>query len=165
MSGSEYLNHLFRNMLRNILGDDIAAIADDVDLSIDELLDSFTLGFETAKKNFSRDTATPLKVPLESVTGDPKRVSRSFYRVPNLVRSHIKIDVDQADELFQKYVAEIMRLIDQQLNAMYVAQPPGIDKAAILLAGGGSLIPYVRETITAHYKAQGIEVTHFDDNE
>lgn len=63
-----------------------------------------------------------------------------------------------------RYLAEIKPLIDSQVSKVQNGGFDGIEKIAIMLVGGGSLIPYIHEVLKDEYTSPGIEVTQHDDN-
>lgn len=162
MSGSELLNSFFKAKLREILSDDLAHIAATVGMTPDEVLKSFVQGFEKAKRTFN-DKAGMVKISFEPV----RPMAQNLPRIPelNLGIKFIRIPAADICDVFENYLAEIKPLISSQVTKAEEGNFVGIEKIAIMLVGGGSLIPYIRESLKNEYEdRERIEVTQHDDN-
>lgn len=165
MSGSELLNSFFKDKLSEILSDDLPHIAATVGMTADEVLKSFVQGFEKAKRTFN-GKADMVKIAFEPV----RPMAQNLPRIPelNLGVKFIRISAADISDVFENYQAEIKPLISSQLTKAEEGNFAGIERFAIMLVGGGSLIPYIRDALRNEYTRegidQGIEVTQHDDN-
>ena len=162
MSGSELLNSFFSDKLSEILSEELIRIANAVGMSCDEVLKSFVLGFEKAKRKFSGDTTGMVKISFEPV----RQLDNSLPKVPelNIGAKFIRVSAVDIREVFEKYLAKIKPLISSQVSEVQKRSFNGVEKIAIMLVGGGSLIPYLCEALSEEYTRQGVEVTQHDDN-
>ena len=161
MSGSELLNHLFKQALKDILGENLYMIANHVGMTGTEILASFVHGFERAKRTFGTDKTGPVKVHL---VGRIKTNLPRLARLPNLGPDYIRVSPIEMRAVFDEYVAEIMRLIGIQLDKLDKAGIPGVNYRTVMLVGGGSMIPYINEKLRAECENKMLQVTYDEDN-
>lgn len=122
MSGSELLNLLFKEKLSVILSDQLPRIAAAVDMTSEEVLQSFVQRFEKAKRTFSGDTTGMLKISFEPV----RPIVQGLPRIPELHVGvkFIRISALEIREVFDKVRPEKTCVGRPLVNRTSVHLPP-----------------------------------------
>ena len=164
MSGNELLNGIFCRSLSAYLYSHkcMEQIETRVGMSSIEVLSSFGRGFEYAKRDFHVGATGTIKIMFKSV----KDTDAKLPRIPaiGLSGESIRMPVAVVKAVFDEYLDIIKGLLDQQLDALDDSKFSDIKKKAIMIVGGGALIPYINQTIISQYTKLNQQVVHQDDN-
>lgn len=76
----------------------------------------------------------------------------------------IRLPANTVRAVFDRYLVVIRRLLDAQLSKLGQIRLPDVKQVSIVLVGGGSLIPYIRQALKDHYTQPGQEVINEEDH-
>jgi len=154
MDGSEKLNTLFKQYLRQQLPGGISELAPEFQGSELQISEVFSNAFEVAKRNFDNTEAsynvaprftTPLrlqKIDLEDCVVDGRRLI---------------LDACIMQGIFDEWLAGIVSML-QEFIADVTREWRDDTPIVVGLTGWGSLPPYVLQFVNAHFSSQGVRV-------